>query len=113
MTREKTQRISICEVKPAHYDEEGIKQPETVKEIRKAWASIDHKSGAQKWGDGRYSSTVTDLFTINYVPGFEVTPEMTLTWKGKQYDIESAENIHEENLDVEIRAVYVGPAKGR
>lgn len=85
-------------------DDEGIRT-EALTKKRDAWASVTHRSGAYKWGAGNYSSEVTDLFLIRYVPGWEPDPSMTIKWRGREYGIESVENIREENQDVEIRAV--------
>lgn len=92
-------------------DDEGIKQEEWTL-LRKAWASISHRSGAQIWSQGRFSEEVTDLFTIRAIPGWQPDSSMLLVWNGKAYDIESVDDIREEHIDVEVRAVYRGPAEG-
>lgn len=108
---EKTQRVAFSRL-TSTTDAEGV-STDAWTAIRSAWASVEHRSGAQKWGNGGYSAVITDLFTIGYVPGWIPDASMRLTWDGKNYDIESAENIREENQDIEIRAVFVGPAQGR
>ena len=92
-------------------DDEGIKVDRWTL-LREAWASVAHRSGAQKWSSGSYAETVTDLFTIRAIPGWQPSASMTLVWNGKSYDIESVDDIREEHIDVEIRAVYRGPAEG-
>ncbi len=108
---DKTHRISFWAERDT-VDSEGTVTKEFA-EIRKAWASVVHKSGAQQWVSGGYDAKVTDLFTIYCVPGWEPDSTMQLHWRGKAYDIESVDNIRGENLELEIRAVYVGPSKGR
>ena len=86
-------------------DDEGIRQDEW-QTIRSAWASVSHRSGAQRWSAGNYSSEVTDLFLIRAIPGWEPAPSMALVWRDRVYDVESVEDVREEHVDVEIRAVF-------
>lgn len=93
-------------------DDEGV-PIEGWEYDRTAWAKIENRHGSQKWQAGGYSEFVTNLFTINFVPGWEPTTAHRLKWKNELYDIESVDNIRFENLEVEIRAIKQKRTQGK
>lgn len=111
MPSEKTHRITFQRLETV-IDDEGVSISSWV-DVRSAWASKESRSGSQKWAAGGYGATVTELFRINWIPGWEPTPVHRLVHRGKVYDIESVENVRGENEEYEIRAVAHMSATGR
>lgn len=103
----KTHRIIFEKYVSGQIDNEGVEKSEWI-EDRKAWARIENRHGSQKWQTGGYAETVTNLFTINYIPGWMPTTAHRLIHDEEIYDIESVENVRYENRDVEIRATRTG-----
>lgn len=109
---DKNQRIVFEKLKDnSRIDKDGIAEDGWVEE-RKAWAFVNHRSGSMRWSGGNYDPEVSDIFTVNYVKGWEPTTEMRIIWKDKAYKIQSVEDIREEHLDVEIRAINTSRVRG-
>ena len=107
---EKTHRIAF-QTQTTEINDEGIPVQTWVTE-RLAWASTEMRSGANKWHGSGYDASVNRLFTINWVPGWEPTPEHRIKYGNQYFRLESVDNIRGENMEMEIRAEWLGSAKG-
>ena len=100
----KYRRIMFLDFVGTTTNEEGIEH-EVWKRMGERWAYVEHRNGSAKWANGVYSDKVTDLFRINYDFGFTPTTSMVVLYKGNVFEIESVDNIREENKEVEVRAI--------
>ena len=108
---EKVHKVLVEARQGTEIDDEGI-EVNKWSIVNELWCSVENRSGSQKWGEGRYDSEVTTLFTYWWVPGVEITPAMRLRYRGDPYDIISVDNIRGENIEVEIRASKKDRAQG-
>lgn len=100
----KTHRIIFEKYQSGIIDAEGVERSEWV-EDRRTWAKVEQRHGSQKWQAGGYAESVTNLFTINHIPGWIPTTANRIRFQGELYDIESVDNIRFENTEIEIRAI--------
>lgn len=104
----KTERIIFEKYVSGQIDDEGVEISVWV-EDRKAWAKILKRrfsQGSQRQLTGGVAEIITDVFVINFVPGWTPTTAHRLIHKGEIFDVESVENVG--NLEFEIRATRTG-----
>lgn len=100
----KNTRITFAQYVGSSINDEGV-ESEKWQTVATRWAYVEHKNGRSIWRNGGFSDKVTDLFRINFDYGFTPTPAMVIFYKGDVYDIESVDNIREENDEIELRAI--------
>ena len=100
----KNKRITFVQYVGSTIDDEGV-ESEIWQKVATRWAYVEHKNGRSIWRNGGFSDKVTDLFRINFDYGFTPTTAMVILYKDEIYDIESVDNIREENDEIELRAI--------
>lgn len=100
----KNQRISFLAYDHSKLNDEGV-ESEVWKKVATRWAYVEHKNGRAIWRNGGFSDKITDLFRINFDFAFLPTTTMVITFKDEVFDIESVDNIREENDEIELRAI--------
>lgn len=96
-------KISILQ-DTTELNDEGI-ETKTTTVFRNPWVSVEHRNPSEKWGDGRMSADVTDMFTMRYFSG--VTSDMKISYGSKTYEIKGVEDVRDSHVTLVIQAKEV------
>ncbi|KGK87366.1 phage head closure protein [Clostridium sp. HMP27] len=88
----------------ANTNENGFEM-EDWQDYKTVWAAITNLHGREYFEAAAVKEENTVKFTIRYVPNIE--PTMRILFKGKQYNINSIDNIKYKNKYIEISALEV------
>jgi SPP1 family predicted phage head-tail adaptor len=78
---------------------------ETWEDMRTVWAAVSNLHGREYFAAAAVQAENTVKFTIRYLPDIDTT--MRISFRDKQYNITSIDNIKYQNRFIEIKALEV------
>lgn len=91
-------RITFCRYKEETNDLE--QETQQLNRIRTVWASVEPKSGREFQEADKDRPELTYIITTRYFK--DITPDMFIEFKNRQFNINSIRNIREANEMLEI-----------
>ena len=93
-------------------NERGIKVDERDTTIAIVRAYVENRHGNEMWANRAIFSKATHLFRFRAIPGVDVTPDMTIIFCDRRYNILSVEDVRFKGMYVEALAEVISPSKG-
>lgn len=91
-------RVTFCRYEETTNELE--QEAQQLKRIRTVWASVEPKSGREFQEADKDHPELTHIITTRYFA--DITPDMFIEFKGRQFNIKSIRNIREANEMLEI-----------